>query len=382
MIEIKQARHQDVSEGKKELFSFKANNMQFFKADGMKEATGYGEPRQWYFVIVKELLDNAIDWLRDNYKGSADAKVTASFTINEDYTRLNCKVRNSNPDNKPVYAFTQLHNILNYNMTFGSKQNEYRATRGQLGDGLKRIMGLPFILMNIGDDESAFFKKQWETPMYFRANGIECQALVKVNMGASEAINQIIESPVKLPHTDTEIEVTLPIINEVKNFVTLNTIERHCRLSTSATTDISFDIEVVDKSVELKGIPGEEYTFYKINNIRPEVKALISLEAKHPIPKNLHNSTSILIYRPAEFVNRIESVFDRENTSVYRVIRKFEEGAQMPKTVFDKLLKVPDANKLSLAEFMNSPDYQEKMLALYNLLMEEADKQVIAKRYY
>jgi len=333
--------------------------MQFFKADGMKEATGYGEPKDWYFIIVKELLDNAIDWLRDNYRGSADAKVTASFTINEDRTQLNCKVRNSNPANKPVHAFTQLDNILNYNMTFGSKQNEYRATRGQLGDGLKRIMGLPFILMNIGDDTSAFFKKQWDIPMYFRVNGIERQAIVKVNLGASEAINQIAESPARLPHTSTEIEVTLPIINEVKDYVTLATIERHCRLSTCVTTDISFDIEIVDKVLQAKGYRG---------------KAIISLEAKHPIPKNLHNSTSVLIYRPAEFVSRIESVYDRENTSVYQVIRKFEEGAQMSKSVFDKLLQVRDSNKLSLAEFMNRPDYQEKMLALYNLLMEEANK--------
>jgi cytidylate kinase len=280
--------------------------------------------------------------------------------INEDYTRLNCKVRNSNPANKPVYAFTQLKNILDYNMTFGSKQNEYRATRGQLGDGLKRIIGLPFILMNMGDDTSAFFKKQWVTPMFFRANGIERQAVVKVNLGASEAINQITdESPAKLPHTDTEIEITLPIIDEVKDYVTLATIERHCRLSILATTDISFDIEIVDKAAQAEGYRG---------------KAIISLEAKHPIPKNPHNSTSILIYRPAEFVSRIESVFDRENTSVYQVIRKFEEGAQMPKSVFDKLLEVADVNKLSLSEFMNRPEYQKKMLALYNLLMEEADK--------
>jgi cytidylate kinase len=333
--------------------------MQFFTAQGMKEATGYGEPKDWYFVIVKELLDNAIDWSRDNCKGSADVRVTASFIISEDGTKLNCKVRNSNPKNIHVYAFTQLHNILNYNMTFGSKQNEYRATRGQLGDGLKRIMGLPFILMNMGDDTSAFFKKQWDIPMCFRANGIEHQALVKVNLGASEAINQITVSSVELPHTDTEIEVTLPIINEVKSHVTLPILEKHCRLSTFATTDISFDIEIIDEAAQAKGYAG---------------KAVIHLEAKHPIPKNLHNSTSILIYRPAEFVNRIESIDDRENTSVYQVIRKFEEGAQMPKSVFDKLLDVADVNRLSLADFMNRPDYQTKMLALHNVLMEEADK--------
>jgi hypothetical protein len=296
---------------KKESFSFKANNMQFFKPEGMKEATGYGEPRYWYFVIVKELFDNAIDWERDNYRGSADAKVSAVFTISEDGTKLNCKVRNSNPANKPVYAFQQLDKILDYSMTFGSKQNEYRITMGKLGDGLKRLMGLPFILMNMGDDTSAFFKKQWSIPMYFRANGIEQKALVNANLGASEAINQITQSPEKLSHTDTEVEITLPIIDEVRDSVTLSPLEKHCRLGTLAVTDVTFDIEIREERAE---------------SIIP-IRTTIFLEAKHPIPKNWHNSTSIQAYRGNEFVNRLESLYDRQNTTVYEFICKFEEGA-------------------------------------------------------
>jgi hypothetical protein len=383
LTQTRQAKHQDVSkkhqqsdkqkhkdkhkdQKKKkeeaELFSFKSNNMQFFLSQGMKEATGYGEPKHWYFVIIKEPLDNAIDWLRDNYRGSDKERVTASFTINEDYSKFNCKVRNSNPANKPIYAFTQLPNILNYNMTFGSKQNEYRATRGQLGDGLKRLMGLPFILMNMGDTsgDSAFFKKQWDIPMYFRANGVERQAVVKVNLGASEAVNEIAQSPERLSHTDTEVEITFPIIEEAKEFITVSTVERHCRLNTSAVTDISFDIEIVDKAAEAKALKG--------------CKRIITLEAKHPIPKNLQNATSIEAYRPDEFVNRVESLYHRENTSVYEVIRKFKEGAQMPKPAFDKLLEVEDASTLSIADFMSTPDYQQKMQSLYQLLMEEANK--------
>jgi len=359
LSESKQARHQGVSNNNKDIFSFKASNMQFFRADGMKEATGYGEPKDWYFVAIKELLDNNIDWLRDNYRGSEHARVDGSFTISKDYSQLTCRLRNSNPENKPVKAFTLLPNILNYNMTFGSKQNEYRATRGQLGDGLKRLIGLPFILQNLGDDQSAFFKKQWDTPMYFRANGIERQVTVKVNLGASQAFNQIVESSQRLNHTDTEVEISFPIIEEVRSYVSALAIERHVRLNTIATTDISFNIKVIDEYAQAQGYKG---------------LAVIDQEAKHPIPKNLHNSTSILIYHPVEFVNRIESVFDRENTSVYEVIRKFEEGAQMPKSEFDKLLKVGDTNKLSIAEFMKRPDYQDKMLELYNLLLNTSNR--------
>lgn len=353
-------RHEDVSNDdvttvdvKKEFFSFKSNSMQFFKADGMKEATGYGEPRHWYFVIIKELLDNGIDWEREYYVGSMDAKVSATFTISKDYKTLNCKVRNSNPDNKPIYAFQQLHNILNYSMTFGSKQNEYRRSRGQLGDGLKRLIGLPFILMNIANDESAFFKKQWDTHMYFRANGIERQVTVNVNLGASTATNQIIESPKKLPHTDTEVEITLPIIEQVVNDVTLQAIAKHCRLSILTTTDISFHIEIVNKASQTRGFTGKE---------------VISLEAKHPV---MHNpSSTIEAYRGSEFVNRLESFYDRQN-SLYQLIRKFKEGAQIQKSKLDKIVGVKDIDKLSLEDFMNFPDYQQKMQKLYYALMKE-----------
>jgi hypothetical protein len=328
--------------------------MQFFTAQGMKEATGYGEPKDWYFVVKKELLDNAIDWLQDNYIGSDREKVTAIFMINKDSTGLNCKVRNSNPKNILVEAFNQLHNILDYDKTFGSKQNEFRGIRGQLGDGLKRLIGLPFILMNMGDDQSAFFKKQWQTPMYFRANGIERQATVKVNLGASQAINNIAVSSQKLPHTDTEVEITLPIIDEVKDSVTVSRLEKFCRLSVAAVADINFHIEIIKEE---------------------ERAVVIDLEAKHPIIKNkVHKTSSIETYRPAEFVNRIESFFDREHITLYQVIRKFTEGAQMPKSAFNRLLEVEDVEKLSLADFMSRPDYQEKMLVLYNLLMEEENK--------
>lgn len=356
-----QAKQQDVS---KDIFSFKSNNMQFFRADGMKEATGYGEPKDWYAIVTKELLDNPIDWLRDNYRGSMDNLITATFVINKAHTELNCKIRNSNPKNIPIRAFTLLPHILNYNQTFGSKQNEFRATRGQLGDGLKRIIGLPFILQNLGDDKSVFFNKQWKKPMYFRANGVERQVTVNVNLGRSEAINNIVESPNRLSHTDTEVELTLPIIESVRDDVTAFKITQQYRLNTIATTDISFNIRVIDEKAK-----ADDYTRAS--------DTTIALKAQHPVPKNLHNSTSVLIYHPVEFVSRFESVHDRDNESVYDVIRKFKEGAQIPKSKFDRLLGVQDVDKLSIGAFLNSPNYQKKMLELYNLLLDEAKQRPI-----
>jgi hypothetical protein len=91
----------------------------------------------------------------------------------------------------------------------------------------------------------------------------------------------------------------------------------------------------------------------------------------------LHNSTSVLIYHPVEFVNRFESVHDRDNESVYEVIRKFKEGAQLPKANFDRLLGVEDVDKFSIGAFIDSPNYQKKMLELYNFLLDEARQKTL-----
>ena len=194
-------RHQDVSpkveEEDKEIFSFKSHNMQYFDSQGVKERTGYGEPKDWYLMVIKELLDNAVDYLQKNYRGSKDALVTAIFTISKDGSKINYEVRNSNPHNKPFEAFEvkELEKILNYDMSYGSKQNDYRISRGFLGDATKQIIALPYVLMNRGDDGTAFFKKQWEIPMYFRANGIERQVLVRVNKGQVKQSIRLLNQP-------------------------------------------------------------------------------------------------------------------------------------------------------------------------------------------
>lgn len=356
MIDSEPDRNQDVSSVEKEIFSFKAHNMQYFDPEGMKEATGLAQPKDWYPFVIKELLDNAVDWLQENYKGSEDATVTATFTISADGKTLNYKVRNTNPENKPVPAFEvqNLSKIFDYSMSYGSKRGEIKQSRGKIGDAEKRIIGLPFILMNMGADGSAFFKKQWDIPLFFRANGIERQILVDVNIGASTATNQITESPHKLEHTDTEVEVTLPIIEEIKNYVTLQKIEEFCKRYAIFTTDISFVIWIFDHRPDA-----------------PIKQQKIVTKSQHPIIKNWHNATSAWWYSPEEFVNRFESVYDRKNTSVYDIIRRFEQGAQIPKQEFDTLIGVEDLSKLSIYDFMNDPDYQRKTELLYHKLREE-----------
>jgi hypothetical protein len=378
LTQTEQPRHQDISGSKKkkkydyedkEIFSFRAHNMQYFDSQGVKERTGYGEPKDWYFMVIKELLDNPVDHAQGHYRGYNGIKVTMTITISEDekttgYTIINYKVRCTNPENKPIEAFNieQLNKILDYSMSYGSKQNDYKISRGFLGDATKQIIALPYVLMHREDkdDGSAFFKKQWEIPMYFRANGIERQVLVKVNKAASEAFNQIIESPQRLEHTDTEVEVTLPIIEEVKRYIDIPSLERFCRRYTIFTTDISFEIRLVDERPDTR--EGQR------------TKEIVTT-AQHAIVKEWNNTSSAWSYRPEEFIARIESVHDRQKTSLYDILRKFKEGAQMPKKEFNKLVGVEDVYKVSIADFMEDPYYQRKAELLYHKLRGEEEEE-------
>ena len=115
---------------------------------------------------IKELLDNAIDFLWKYYPGSSDALVTVNITISDSLFHI--KVRNTNSRNIPV--FPNLSAIFDYEMTYGSKQNQHIISRGLLGDAAKQIGTWPYVLMHTEDDGREFSNKQWEIPLIIRAN--------------------------------------------------------------------------------------------------------------------------------------------------------------------------------------------------------------------
>ena len=77
---------------------------------GVVERTGYADKVYWYLLLIKELLDNAIDFLWKYYPGSSDALVTVTITISDSLFHI--KVRNTNSRNIPV--FENLPAIFDY----------------------------------------------------------------------------------------------------------------------------------------------------------------------------------------------------------------------------------------------------------------------------
>ena len=342
-----------------DIFSSRKHSTDYVTVDGVIRRTGYSDKSDWYLLCIKELLDNAIDFEWKYYPGTNDAAVNVDITIDDSLFYL--KVRNTNRRNIPI--FQNLSAIFDYEMTYGSKQNQHIISRGMLGDAAKQIGTWPYVLIHTKDEGSAFTDKQWDIPLIIKANKVQQHVFTKVDKAS-----QIITAQIKpingelLPHTDTEIEITWPVVDDIR--LDIRKIERFCRQYIIFTTDISFNFQLVDNRTVNED---DDRTLIISNDYAPEpanaIKETIKIDAPalHSISAKWSNISSIYSYNPDEFVSAITSVYDKEGTSVYDVLRTYKEGTQMQKT--------PDT-QISVTELMEDPDKDKKLESFYHMLKQ------------
>jgi hypothetical protein len=376
----------------KDIFSSRKQSMDYVTVEGVKLRTGYHDKRDWYILVIKELLDNSIDFLWKKYQGAADAAIDVRIEKTNDLM-FHGKVRNTNP--KSFSVFEDLGATFNYDMRYGSKQNLHIISRGMLGDAMKQILALPYVLIHTKDDGTAFTDEQWEKPLIIRCNKKERHIFLHVNR-ANETIDaEIIPIDKELPYTDTEVEFTLPIIDEVAHSLDIRQdVVRFCREYPIFTTDISFKFRLIDYSPDtttaveaenegekneeelrtLSSLSAEDKTKLASELVKvlssPARKAPIKIDypALHPISKNWVNIASIHSYKPTEFMTFIESVYDKENTSLDDRLRQLREGTQS---------KGLTSNKISIREFLEDANKDKKIENLfYNLrkVLDPPDK--------
>jgi DNA topoisomerase VI subunit B len=150
------------------------------------------EPNNFHSFIVKELVDSAADFQERNH---IDGIIIVHITRNKELFQIS--VRNSNPDNIPV--FTNLIETFNFKRAYSSKSNQYRVTRGAQGDAIKKMSTMAYALDN-----------KWNEPMIVQHNRkIEKIHLIDRKQGK---ITPKLEETDTIEETDTEIVVTMPPI--------------------------------------------------------------------------------------------------------------------------------------------------------------------------
>jgi hypothetical protein len=353
--------------------------MDYATVDGVVQRTGYTDKADWYMLLIKELLDNGVDFEWKYYPGSSNPLVATEITLSD--TLFHIKVRNTNPDNIPV--FQNLSAIFDYDMTYGSKQNQRVISRGLLGDAAKQIGSWPYVLMHAEDSGRTFTNKQWKKPLIIRANKAEYHVLPSI-----DKIHQKIDGPVslisdKLQHTDTEVETIWPIIEEVRDRLDMQTIQRFCRKYVIFTTDISFKFRFIDNSTHRsnnnKNSENSEFTETEtgtkdflsdlvnvITGPAPKAAVNIDLPALHSIYSKWNNRSSVHSINPEEFTSAFTTVHDKEQMKIYDVLRTFREGSQLEKT---------DDMEKSVAELMQDPEKEKKIESYFRLLYKRLEPQ-------
>jgi hypothetical protein len=339
-----------------DIFSSRKHSMDYVTKDGVVLRTGYASVVYWYILVVKELLDNAVDFLWKYYPGSANEAIDTSISKNDEVIHI----KGSNTNEKNFTVFQNLDLIFNYDMRSGSKQNEYVISRGMLGDAMKQILSFGYVLTHLENDKDAFIDRQWEYPLVIRRNGQEFNVYLHVDK-AKEEIYATYGCVGNVKKVNTEIEVTLPISNDLN----MTDIAQFCRLYPLLTTDISFNFHLVDNSVNTdtdRPLVGQEHGYEPEKELivtlsRPEPKAAIIIEypALHPISKEWNNTSSISYYKKEEFLNRLVRVHDKSLT-IHGVLRTTREGSNMAKT---------NDTSITIGELISDAQREKKVEKLY-----------------
>jgi DNA topoisomerase VI subunit B len=94
--------------------------------------TGH-QPDAWPLVVLKELVDNALD-------ACEEAKTPPKIAVTLDKTGITVT------DNGPGLPATTLHDVQDFSIKVSSREAYVAPTRGAQGNALKTILAMPFVL--------------------------------------------------------------------------------------------------------------------------------------------------------------------------------------------------------------------------------------------
>ena len=119
--------------------------MDYVTLKGIETRTGIKKD-DLYTLILKEFLDNALDYL-EIHSLNTSPQVDITITKEEDETLLRIIVRNSVKPNSNTIIFSKnmLQSIYDFSGYYSSKRIR-KISRGALGDASKLILGIPYAL--------------------------------------------------------------------------------------------------------------------------------------------------------------------------------------------------------------------------------------------
>jgi hypothetical protein len=285
---------------------------------GIETKTGI-EPEDAVSFLLKELLDNALDYLEgteynheDNDTIIIHNQPEIHITVEKNqgkYFRI--AVSNSTSNNaKAAFSKQTLESIFDFDRYHSSKRNQFKITKGALGDALKEVLCIPHVLANDGEVQD------WNYPLYIIS---QQQKLFQIKL-IIDRINQTISSKIEESDFDsknataeiqhyhsnsTQIILTIPIING--NYYS-EKLRRFVVNYAMFVTHVKLTLEDTDSGTYIQ--------FPQLQEINRRWK----------------NYSSIHYYKRKEFHEFILGL-DNNDSTVYNILyRTFREASNMPKS--------------------------------------------------
>jgi hypothetical protein len=230
------------------IFSSQKSIMDYVTLEGIENRTGI-EKQNVYAFVLKELLDNATDFLETQHSGIGiisrskrigmsiiPAAVGVQVTIlkEEGNKFLRIIVTNSNEYGKAVFSKDMLQSIFDFDTFYSSKRNQYKISRGALGDALKEVLCIPCALTR----EQQQNPIQWNEPLIIITKINRIQQTFRVDL-ITDRVNQTIGSQITESNEEEEkskehianftaIQVRLPIVQSLLDLAKLEIPSRVC----------------------------------------------------------------------------------------------------------------------------------------------------------
>lgn len=138
---------------------------------GIENKTGI-ECEHAYDFVLKELLDNAVDYLETQHNTITAAntppqQIHVAIKKTEPHEKfIRIVVSNSNYNtnsSKATFSKQMLKSIFDFDRYHSSKRNQFKITKGALGDALKEVLCIPYVLAHDND------MTDWNHPLKIHA---------------------------------------------------------------------------------------------------------------------------------------------------------------------------------------------------------------------
>ena len=173
--------------------------MEFCTEKELVAQTGH-EAHKWPLVVIKELVDNALDACEEAEPRVAPVIVKVEITTGKRRKPTRIVVA----DNGPGIPSTTITGIIDYAVRVSSREAYISPTRGRQGNALKTILPMAYVLGGKGEGETWIEARGRKHRILFTVNQIKQEPIVK-NITSRSRITTGTRVTVFWPHNDDAV---------------------------------------------------------------------------------------------------------------------------------------------------------------------------------